>query len=266
MAEQPLSVMLLGDPESGDFRAIAESVRGWRPPAEIRQAADFAGFRRCVEDERWFPDCVVVLQAWPDQFSETDVGQLLAMCPLARLVCCFGPWCDSDGRARSVWPPAVRVPLAATCGRLARELALLAGGESTRALPLTASGPEIFEHGSAVCRPVPIRKRRVAVISPDRAWKEMLEAALRSSDLPVHSPLSSEPPEAVIVDIDPWDSDRSLALRAIRAADPGARILAAAGFPRPDLTSALRESGADGVWFKLAPHAELVEAIGQDTA
>jgi hypothetical protein len=264
MAEQPLSVMLLGDSESGDFRALVESVRGWNPPAEIRQAADFAGFRRCVEDERWFPDLVVVLQAWPDQFSETEVCQLLAMCPLARLVCCFGPWSDSDGRTRSIWPAAVRVPLAAAGGRLARELALLVGGESGCALPLTASGPEIFTGDSELFGPPPRRKLSVAVISPDRAWKEMIEAAVRASELAVHSPESTEPPEAVIFDVDRWSPERSIALRAIRAADPGVRILAAAGFPRPDLAAALRDCGADDVWFKLAPIYELVETIARN--
>ncbi len=94
----------------------------------------------------------------------------------------------------------------------------------------------------------------------------MIESAVWESGLRIHGAQSAKRPEAVIFDADPWNPDRAVALRAIRAADSEARIVAAAGFPRPDLTTALRESGADDVWFKLAPLDELVEMIHQERA
>src|SRR6266478_2313160 len=100
---------------------------------------DLVGVRRLAGGEGWHPDLIVVLQSWSDQFSESDVHDLIAHCPLARIVCCFGPWCDSDGRTRSIWPLAVRVPVAAASTRLERELALLQHHQSaSRPLPLTA--------------------------------------------------------------------------------------------------------------------------------
>jgi hypothetical protein len=266
MTERPLSVLLLGDCEAGDFRSLVEIIRGLRRTADVRQANDFAGLRQLVEVDAWHPDLVVVLQAWPDEFSELDVHELIALCSLARIVCCFGPWCDSDGRTRSIWPLAVRVPVAAAGGRLAREWSLLDDrGAQSAALPLTAARSEIFEFDFGQWRGLapPQQERSVAVISPDRSWEGMIEEAVRASGFQIHGPQSGECPAVVIFDADPWNADRALALQAVRAADGDARITAAVGFPRPDLTSELLESGANDVWFKLAPLGELIDAIGR---
>src|SRR5689334_14139382 len=116
-----VKALLLGDDHSDDFATIADFFRGWTNPALMQKTADLAGVRRLVATEGWHPDLIVVLQSWSDQFSEKDVYDLLSQCPLARIVCCFGPWCDSDGRTYSIWPLAVRVPVVAAAGRLLRE-------------------------------------------------------------------------------------------------------------------------------------------------
>jgi hypothetical protein len=96
----------------------------------------------------WFPDLVVVCQHWPDEFTERDVRRILTLFPLARLACCYGPWCQSDGRSRDIWPLAVRVPAAAAPDRLRRELDVVAG--RIRPLPLTASRDEVFLFDAAL--------------------------------------------------------------------------------------------------------------------
>ncbi len=169
MIERPLSVLLLGDGKAGEFRGIVEALGGLRPTADVRPAADMAGLRQLVEGGAWHPDLIVVLQAWPDEFSGADVHELIVLCPLARIVGCFGPWCDSDGRTRSIWPLAVRVPAAAAADRLSRELALLEDrGAAPPALPLTASRTEVFESDFGQWRrgEPPQPARSVAVISP----------------------------------------------------------------------------------------------------
>jgi hypothetical protein len=258
MSERLPSVLLLGDLEAADFRSILEIIRSWNPAADTRAAANISEFRRFVDREPWFPDLIVVLQSWPDQFSEAEVHELMGLCPLARIVCCFGPWCDSDGRTRSIWPLAVRIPAVAATHRLGRELALLENNDAfRRPLPLTASRAEIFECDFGDWESVEPAARTVAVISPDRRWKEMVETGVRMSGLQNHGPRSGECPEIVVFDADPWDAEQAISLRAIRAADREARIIAAIGFPRPDLETALHDSGADQVWFKLAPIADL---------
>lgn len=92
--------------------------------------------------EAWFPDVVLICQHWSDEFTEQDVRRLLTAFPLARIACCYGPWCESDGRTRDVWPLSVRVPVRCAAGRIAREFEVLAGLRAP--LPLTASRDEIF--------------------------------------------------------------------------------------------------------------------------
>ncbi len=254
MNQRPPSVLLLADFGAGEFQPILETIRRWASSADTRRAPHVDELRRFAGQDGWFPDLIVVLQSWPDQFSETDVHDILALCPLARFVCCFGPWCDSDGRTRSIWPLAVRVPATASANRVVRELALLEnGGALRRPLPLTASRAEIFEYDFGQWEPENPPAQTVTVISPDRRWKEMIESGIRKSGLRNLDPRSGELPEIVIFDADPWDAERAISLRAIRAANREARLIAAVGFPRPDLESVLRESGADQVWFKLAP-------------
>jgi hypothetical protein len=87
-------------------------------------------------------DLIVVAQSWSDQYTPADVAALLSAAPLARVLCVYGRWCDSDGRTRDVWPLAVRVPVAEFETRLRRELEVLE--RTLPPLPLTASRTEIF--------------------------------------------------------------------------------------------------------------------------
>jgi hypothetical protein len=253
MNESPLNVLVLGNRD-----LLPQGARS----LATRTAADFATLRQFIGDEGWFPDLVVVVQDWPDQFSQIDVDDLLRLCPLARIVCCFGPWCDSDGRTRSIWPLAVRVPIVAAEGRLAKELSLLAHHETAcRPLPLTASRAEIFEFDFkplAARGPTPSRG---AVISPDGRFRQMLKSVLSAWGLQSCEADDVDPPGVIVFDADPWDVDRQTALRMTRSAHPRAKLVACAGFPRPDLDAALRRSGADAVWFKLAPLDELAKFV-----
>ena len=225
-------------------------------------AANLAAVRELLAArEAWFPDLIVVLLAWPDQFPADEVHTLMGSCPLARIVCCYGPWCDSDGRTRSIWPLAVRVSVAAAGARLARELASLENQQrACRPLPLTASRAEIFEFDFKGPAARAETAMAASVISPDRRWREMAGSALRGWGLQLVTE-GSGPPQAVIFDADPWDSERATALAAIRVTHPRTKIVACVGFQRRDLDEALRRSGADGVWFKLAPLNELADCV-----
>jgi hypothetical protein len=87
-------------------------------------------------------DLIVVCQSWSDEYTSREVAALLSAAPLARVLCVYGHWCDSDGRTRDIWPLAVRVPAAEFETRLRRELEVLEG--TLPPLPLTASRTEIF--------------------------------------------------------------------------------------------------------------------------
>ena len=95
-----------------------------------------------------YPDFVVVCQHWPDEYTDRDVRRLIGLFPLARVSCCYGPWCASDGRSRDIWPLSVRVPVELAAERIRRELDVLAGRR--RPLPLTASRDEVFLFDAAL--------------------------------------------------------------------------------------------------------------------
>ncbi len=262
MTQARPKVLVLGDIRRDEFQPIIGFLRAHQGGSTARQALDVAGLRQFVERDNWFPDLVVVLQAWPDEFSEADFHDLLALCPLARIVCCFGPWCDSDGRTRSIWPLAVRVPATAALGRLTREWELLENQPSAlRPLPLTASRAEIFEFDFCGLKPGIPTAQTATVISPDRRFQQMLESALRKGGLQICDASDADPATAVLFDTDLWNEERAVALSSIRASYATAKIVACAGFPLPEFDATLRRSGADEVWFKLAPLQELLAFI-----
>src|SRR5262245_26164606 len=203
-----LNALLVGNDGLEEFRQVVELVRQHVAAESIRTATGGAALRLTVEREGWYPDVVVALQAWPDQFSEAEVHELISLCPLARIICCFGPWCDSDGRTRSIWPHAVRVPVAATAGRLRREFGLLMNNQAGRVspLPLTASLSDTFEFDFD--RPLisHAELQGVAeVLSPDRPWKEVMESALQRAGFRMRTLQNGERLDVVVLDADPWD-------------------------------------------------------------
>jgi hypothetical protein len=86
----------------------------------------------------------------------------------------------------------------------------------------------------------------------------MVAAAFRSLGSSVVDVDDSAPPEILIFDADPWDACRHQQLHAQRKRLPQATIVAASGLYHADLIADLHASGADAVWYKLAPIAELV--------
>jgi hypothetical protein len=258
MMDQPSrKLLLLGEPDGEEFQPVVKFLRSLRADA-TQKAADVVGLRQLV-GEGWHPDLIVVFEAWPDQYSEAEALELVTLCPLARIVCCFGPWCDSAGRTRSIWPLAVRVPVAAAQRRIAREMAMLENRPlASRPLPLTASRAEIFEFDfglSASMEPHVISAR---VVSPDRRWRKMLQSSIAKRGFRISAEGESGVADVVLYDADPWDSVREAGLRSLRAASAQAKLIACTGFPHFDLGASLSRAGADNVWFKLAPLEELV--------
>jgi hypothetical protein len=202
------------------------------------------------------PDLVVVMQDWPDQWSEAEIGGLLRAFPLARLVCSYGPWCDSDGRNRDLWPPGARVPRELTAARLARELQSLETGSSA-VLPLTAGRDEVFEYDCGVCDP--IAGVRIAIHSPDRAYREMLESAVQKWGSSIVA--GDANPAVILWDADPWDAQRQEQLASLVAEHPQSQILALVGFLRDDAVTEILATGARAVVPKLAPLSQLASHV-----
>jgi hypothetical protein len=278
--------LLLGDFTHPEFQEVVSLLRGAVLHQRLQEAETLCEARDLYPPGRQPPELVVICQTWSDQFSADEIQGLIAWLPFARLICCYGPWCDSDGRTRDLWPLAVRIPAAQGLSVVAaalRELQVPGGltapspgsrlparGGSSGRLPLTASRAEIY--AARYSPPVTGSLQSVAVVvnSPDRAWREMIEKFVRGCEGEVlqGEPESVHPsprqPHWLVWDADPEGPARRQELDRWRQACPRLRVLACVGFPRHDLAQSLRQQGVDVMWPKLAPLADLVELLARD--
>jgi len=267
-----ISVLLLGDARDSEMAPFAGRVMS-SAANETRSVADVESACQLVSATGWHPDLIVILQTWSDQFPATDVLKLLSLTPLARVVCAAGAWCDSDSRTRSSWPIAVRIRAVDALARVERELALLRqttgvakepGSQRSGVLPLTASRAEVFHADMNHEAPASIDGSRILIHSPDRAWLRMIESAFGISS--GSSSGRIKPPQAVLVDIDPWGERAQTFLHTTKTSCPGARMIACTGVTANDFGDELRSVGADAVWFKLSPLAALKQLTCADAS
>ena len=134
---------LIGDAQPPEMRPVEELLMALFPGPRLRRIDRLS----TASAANLSADLIVVCQSWSDEYTPRDVAALLSAAPLARILCVYGRWCDSDGRTRDVWPLAVRVPAAEFETRLLHERNVLEG--TLPPLPLTASRTEIF---AAQCR------------------------------------------------------------------------------------------------------------------
>lgn len=157
------NILVIGERTRSEFSPIHEWLRGVASAATVEFSPSLA-----LPDEIdagtsvatiMCPDLVIVCQSWPDEFSPSEVVQTLGRWPLALWVCCYGAWCASDGRSRSIWPISVRVPVDEAPRRL-NHLWQVLTEQRGEPLPLTASRDEAFafdhcvdDHSTTSIRP-----------------------------------------------------------------------------------------------------------------
>ncbi|MEI8017453.1 MAG: hypothetical protein WCH39_04590 [Schlesneria sp.] len=194
-----------------------------------------------------FPDLIVVLQGWPNEFSVSDVTKLLAFAPLARVVVCYGAWCESDGRNLSIWPPSIRVPVWAAPSRIEREWRLVQEPVAQQALPWSASREEIFAAVQPTIIPL-LPPQKILIESPDQAFRQYVSERLHETG---HTVCNVEP-SVLMFDADPWGSSRMRALNALRLRHPNAMVFALANLVQPPLVEQLLGMGVEQVLPKIA--------------
>jgi hypothetical protein len=197
-------------------------------------------------------DLVVVDQQWPDEFTLSEAEALLS--ETARVVCCYGPWCDSDGRTRSVWPHAVRTPRSECREAVAREAEILHGHRP--APPLTAARDELF----LLSQPADVRLNCAIVVdSPDRTLQDVISARLVAAGCE----LSTDDSLVVIVDADPWNETTRDRVVRWRDAPNVKRVIALTGFRRDTEVSEMQSAGAHAVLDKLDLERQLLKTLGE---
>lgn len=130
--------LLVGINTTREMRPVESLLRAHFPASHLHHVDRLSAAGR----DELSASLIVVCQSWSDEYTIGQVTGLLSSAPLARLLCVYGRWCDSDGRTRPVWPLAVRVPISDFERRLQREIRVLEGARTP--LPWTASRTEIF--------------------------------------------------------------------------------------------------------------------------
>ena len=257
-----INVVLVGPFADAEFAPLVERAASLTGPDQLRAYASvrsLIGSRRAATTEDRV-DLLIVLQSWPEQYTQAEALDLLDQLPLARLVVCYGPWCDSDGRTRSVWPHAVRVPLAQAAFRLQLEAAALRASHSP--LPLTANRDECFAHDYSRATDGSCRDHSVALKTDDPAIRDWLAGWICDQGWSRHdSGQTDDDPDVLIWDVDPWSAEIADQVAAFRRRSPKSTIIGLVGFARDHEVAQMHRSGVAAVLTKTTPSCELRRMI-----
>ncbi|MCA9051838.1 MAG: hypothetical protein KDA89_24035, partial [Planctomycetaceae bacterium] len=193
-----------------------------------------------------------------------------------RLYCCYGPWCESDGRKREIWPDASRVPVCLAVSVLSDELHGLQTGQSP--IPATASRDEVFAHrcrpGVTIAATGGLQHMNGAVISPDGTFRRIVTRALKQLGLrSLHLPLipgrqkvlpresNNGPIHLVFHDLDPWCHMVEVSLHACRTMFPSASVFGLASMTDGGLQTETADEELCGIIPKLDLHHGLKFSI-----
>ena len=200
------------------------------------------------------PEVIVLLQAYPGQFSHADLDRLQRQYPLSRLVLLLGTWCEGEKRSGQPWPAAVRLYWHQGPERLRQELGrLTAGRGSAWGLPVTATEEERLLAASEV--PLPQGQGLIAIGSFSPEMADWLAAACRSSGhatvwIDPRHPARLQGAVAAIYDAaETGEADFDALQQFVGQIDP-APVAALLGFPRIDDYRRAIEAGAAAVLSK----------------
>lgn len=247
MDQQPRSTIqlaIVGDVESAEFRDLVAFVYRQQ---NCQTVAEFLTLRQFLESsmgERRPPDLLLVLQSWSDQFTPAEVNSLIGRMMFRRVLCCYGIWCESDGRTRDLWPPAMRIPVRAAVPAV--ELYLSQAIHGRAVLPATASAEEVFFSrlvDAEAFRPMGFPASRFLVISSDDSLRRTVSSTLEALQMHALGTGSAvnhladylknmkQTPEVIVLDLDEPSSILTGVLKQIRDLLPSATIWGLSAFP-----------------------------------
>lgn len=259
-----LQLLLIGDSSAAEFDGVSALVTqmfGEHCITRWNATCIRVGDRRI--DLATEPDVVLVLQREPDEYTSSQVLALIDRFALARLVVCFGPWCDSAGRTRQLWPPGTRVSPWALRERLAHEIDVVAGNSAP--LPLTAGRDESYAFDFSGPAQPPRRPLSVKIRTPDPAIREWLQDSL----MEVGHQICSSPADQTDVllwDIDPGVPSLCDEIVDYRQQRSHVAIVGISAAPRPQTQQRLQAAGMFAVIDKLMPFSAVCDVLACATA
>lgn len=145
---QSVSVAIIGRTHADEFRGLIRQIQNSSVMQITGQFDTIAEAIGAGLAEQLPADVVIILQAFSDEYSEADAGQLIGRMLFRRVLCCYGPWCLSDGRTHEIWPVVARVPVSSAWNVLKQEVRNLWNGVEGL-LPMAAA-EEVFAHRAAL--------------------------------------------------------------------------------------------------------------------
>lgn len=247
-------VLVLGNSKTHEMGPVLEAV------GEVCLGARlfYDSSVKTISPEIESPELIVICQNWPDEFSVSELNDLIKRFPISRLVCCYGVWCESDGRTRDVWPLSVRVPARCARVRIQQEWDIVQGNE--KAFPLTAGRDEIFEfeRSAKSCKldlygDSPL----IRIESGDRSYQVMLEELVVSWGARVAVRSQRNKADLVIYDLDPWEL-----IESVIQASP-APMIGMMGLAHTETMTVARMMGFETIICKVAPERTLFQTVAR---
>ncbi|HEV7224037.1 MAG TPA: hypothetical protein VGN42_15110 [Pirellulales bacterium] len=253
---------MLGNAAHPEFR---DAVRRLQGLSELTIARDVVAAAAELERADGPPDLLVVAQVRPGEVSEREINRLRRLVPLVPCVAMLGSLCEGETRSGSPWPGVVRVYWRQWPQRVGPELAALRAGRSSAwSLPATASDEERLL--CSVSAPFAQCQGLAAIAARRFGLADWLASACRSQGLATLRTSPEAPVAATGVEMVFWDAGLASltdfsAVGRLRAAYPGARVIALADFARIEDEERLLAAGVAAVLSKPVMLAELCEAI-----
>jgi hypothetical protein len=238
--------LVIGDVNRAEVRPLVEWLKiNLGSSDRLIQSRDLANATTALAANQ-FPDLIVVLQAWSHEYSSAEINGLFSFAPLARIVVCYGAWCESDGRNCDAWPLAVRVPLWAAVARIQSEWQLISVAAQPPPLLWSASREEIFAAETDIVLPWS-EPQSICIDSPDAAYHRFLCELMTSRGQRV----TSTDPTLLLFDVDPWGPFRAQSLESLRQQHPRAELCVLMSLASPKDLAEFQQLGIHHVIHKL---------------
>lgn len=237
--EPAVRTLIVGDDPTGEFAAAVACLEA--DSSAQRVGGIDAALDRLAASEAAC-DWLVVLQAWPGQWSHAQLDRLQRAAPLARVILVLGSWCEGETRSGRPWPAAQRVYWHQAAARLSEQIRRHRQGRpSGWSLPVTASDEERLLSNLP---PAPtVLSGHVLIVARRSDAASCLSAACASWGLSTtivgRLPVEHEPCDVVLWDIEGAAECGSLSAVAgsggeAPACPPAAPLVVLVGFPRLD--------------------------------
>ncbi len=230
-------VVLIGDTTAPEFAGLVQQLRQQFPNLPGHTYSDVAAWERTESSNQQIP-LTVVLQSWSDEYAPADVDRLVGATLFSGLLCCYGAWCEGDGRTHQVWPHSTRIPLRFAYQTINAKLNRIAAGRPL--LPPTAARDEVFLYRQGLNDSRGVHRRGSAlVVSTDRVYRLTFRDVMTSCGWDAAS-VSIEAdelrnvrsPHVIVHDLDPTGEITSASVAECQSRFPQAELFGLANQPQ----------------------------------